>query len=113
MAGISGSITTIVGHEHLRTFIGGRHRCLPTFTGIFLMPALKHQIIYYGSEEAKIFFIFHPSASIPLKFFLKNCFIEVWLHYNVVLITAVQQSDLVICIHTFSYSFPLWFITGY
>ena len=113
MAGISGSTITIVGHEHLRTFIGGRHRCLPTFTGIFLMPALKRQIICYGSEEAKIFFIFHPSASITLNFFLKNCFIEVWLHYNVVLITAVQQSDLVICIHTISYSFPLWFITGY
>ena len=69
MAGISGSTTTIVGHEHLRTFIGGRHRCLPTLTGIFLMPALKHQIMYYGSVEANIYFVFHPSAPIPLKIF--------------------------------------------
>ena len=29
------------------------------------------------------------------------------------LISAVQQSDSVIHIYSFPYSFPLWFITGY
>ena len=38
-------------------------------------------------------------------------FIEIQLIYNVVLISAVQQSDSVI--HSFSYSFPLWPIVGY
>ena len=40
-------------------------------------------------------------------------FIEVYLIYSVVLSSAVQQSDSVIHIYPFSYSFPLWFITGY
>jgi len=46
-------------------------------------------------------------------------FIELWLNYNVALITIVQQSDAVIYIythtrtHSFSYLFPLRFITGY
>ena len=40
-------------------------------------------------------------------------FIEVELIYNVVLISAVQQSDSVIHIYSLSDSFPLWFITGY
>ena len=43
-------------------------------------------------------------------------FIEVYLIYNVVLISTIQQSDSVIHIYIytypFSYSFPLWFITG-
>ena len=37
-------------------------------------------------------------------------FIEIQLIYNVVLISAVQQSDSFI--YSFSSSFPLWFITG-
>ena len=32
---------------------------------------------------------------------------------NVVLVSDIQQNDSVIHIHSFSYSFPLWFITGY
>ena len=41
--------------------------------------------------------------------------IEVWLFYNVVLISAVQKSDSVICIYTFffQYAFPLCFTIGY
>ena len=39
--------------------------------------------------------------------------IEVQLSYNAVLITAIQKNDSVINKYTFSYSFPLWFITGY
>ena len=37
------------------------------------------------------------------------------LIYNAVLLSGLQQSDSVIYIytHTFSHSFPLWFITGY
>ena len=42
----------------------------------------------------------------------KQIFIEVWLIYTIVLISAMQQSDSVMHIH-FSYSFPLWLITGY
>ena len=44
----------------------------------------------------------------------QHFFIEVQLIYNV-LVPGVQQSDSVIHIYTysFSYSFPLWFITGY
>ena len=47
-------------------------------------------------------------------FFFFN-FIEVWLIYKVVVISAVQQSDSVIhtYIYSLAYSFPLWFITGY
>ena len=45
-------------------------------------------------------------------YFIFN-FIEVWLIYYVVLTSAVQQSDSAIHIYSFSYSFPLWFITGY
>ena len=44
--------------------------------------------------------------------FLKIYFIEVQLIYNIVLISAVQKM-LYIYIRCFSYSFPLWFITGY
>ena len=52
---------------------------------------------------------------LKFPFSLFSFFIEVWLIYNVVLISAVQQSDSVIhiYIHSFLYSFPLWFITGY
>ena len=46
--------------------------------------------------------------------FKKIYFIEVLLTYNVVLMSAVQQSDSVIhiyiYIYSFSYCFPLWFI---
>ena len=35
-----------------------------------------------------------------------------WITY-VVLITSVQKVLIYIYIHSFSYSFPLWFITGY
>ena len=49
--------------------------------------------------------------------FFKIYFIKVWLIYNVVLISAVQQSDSVLYtygyIHSFSYSSPLKFIRGY
>ena len=33
--------------------------------------------------------------------------------YNIVLISALLESGLVICIYYFSQFFPLWFITGY
>ena len=50
-------------------------------------------------------------------FIISLFFIELWLNYNVALITVAQQNDAVIYIyihtHSFSYSFPLWFITGY
>ena len=55
-------------------------------------------------------------------------FTEIQLIYNVVLVSAIQQSDsemhmcvyayiyiyiyIYVCIHSFSCSFPLWFITG-
>ena len=55
------------------------------------------------------------------NFFFKIYFIEARLIYNVVFLSTAQQSDsvLYICIYTymhtqysFSYYFPLWFITG-
>ena len=46
-------------------------------------------------------------------FFWKKNLIEIQLIYNVVLISAVQQSDSVIHIYLFLCSFPLWFIVGY
>ena len=51
------------------------------------------------------------ACALHLFFFL----IEVQLIYSVVLVAAVQQNDSVIhtYIYPFSYSFPLWFITGY
>lgn len=55
MAGISGSTTTIMGHEHLRTLlVADTDVCLHS-QAFFLMPALKHQIIYYGLVEADFF----------------------------------------------------------
>ena len=52
-----------------------------------------------------------------LIFFLVLVFfpflIEVQLIYNVVLFPAVQQSESVIYIYSFSDSFPLWVITRY
>ena len=56
-------------------------------------------------------FAFSNYWCIGIHTFLKN-FIEVYLIYNV-LISAIQQSDSVVHIYSFSYSFPLWFITGY
>ena len=38
--------------------------------------------------------------------------IEVQLIYNVVPISAIQQSDSVMVMYTFLYFFPLWFIPG-
>ena len=46
-------------------------------------------------------------------FFFYIYLIEVYLIYNVVLISAIQQSDSVIYIYSFSYSFLWQFITGY
>ena len=43
----------------------------------------------------------------------KFYFVEIQLIYNILLISDVQQSNSVIYIYSFSYSFPLWFITGY
>ena len=47
----------------------------------------------------------------------KNVLIEVYLIYNIVLVSGIQQSDLVIhiCIYLYSFciSFPLWFITRF
>ena len=44
----------------------------------------------------------------------KNYFVEVYLIYNVVLVSAIMQSDSVIHIHlVFFHPFPLRFITGY
>ena len=56
----------------------------------------------------------HSEASpCPFKFsFIFFNVIEVELVYNVVLISAVQQNESVIHMYV-SYSFPLWFITGY
>ena len=50
-----------------------------------------------------------------LTWFFLTYFIEVQLIHSTVCISAVQQSDSVIHTHmySFSYSFPLWFITGY
>ena len=46
--------------------------------------------------------------------FLKKInFFEVKSNYSVLSITAIQQSDSVIYIYFFSYSFPLWLIIGY
>ena len=41
--------------------------------------------------------------------------IEVYLIYNVGLVSGIQLSDSVVHIYTYSFScsFPLWFITGY
>ena len=59
------------------------------------------------------------------SYFFKIYFTDIQLIYNVMLVSAVQQSDSVIhlhtCVyiyiyiytHTFSYSFPLWFIIQY
>ena len=51
------------------------------------------------------------------KFYFNMCFIEVYLIYDVVLISAIQQSDSFpykyINMHSSSYSFPLQVITGY
>ena len=62
--------------------------------------------------------IFIPSNRFILffYFFVFNIFIEVRLIYNVVLISAVQQSDSVTHILRsilFSDSFPLWAISEY
>ena len=58
-------------------------------------------------------YYFQPLLA-SFSFFLN--FIDVQVIYNVVVISAIQ-GDLVIHIYidiyTFSYSFPLWFITGY
>ena len=43
----------------------------------------------------------------------KKYFIEVYLIYNVVLVSAVQQGDSVIYLYILSYAFPLWFLTRY
>ena len=56
-----------------------------------------------------------------LHILANTCSFFILLKYNwfAMLISAVEQSDSVICIyiythtHSFSYSFPLWFITGY
>ena len=52
-----------------------------------------------------------------IVFCLNSILLSVVDLYNVLLISAVQQSDSVIHtyihIHSFSYSCPLWFITGY
>ena len=44
-------------------------------------------------------------------------FIEVWLIYNVMLVSGIQQSDscvcVCVCIYPFSDSFPLYGITKY
>ena len=41
-------------------------------------------------------------------------FTEVWFIYNVMLISATQQSDsLIHKMYSFSFSFPLRFIRGY
>ena len=40
-------------------------------------------------------------------FFFFFSFIEVYLIYNILLISAIEQSDSVIRTYSFSYSFPL------
>ena len=57
-----------------------------------------------------------PWETHKVFFFLVGQFIYIFklkLIYNAVLISAVQQSDSVIHIYSFLYSFPLWFIIGY
>ena len=66
---------------------------------IYGSSTLCHAIFYYIT-------IFGISR---VGFFL----IKVYLMYNVVLISAVQQNNSVIHIYSFLYSFPLCFITGY
>ena len=56
------------------------------------------------------------TVALFLFFFFDLFFVEVYLIYGVVLISAVRQSDSVIhiyIIYSFLYSFPLWFIIGY
>ena len=55
-----------------------------------------------------------PETGSAFPFFFFPHFIEVYLIYNVVLISAVQQSGSFIHLATYSssQSFPLWFITG-
>ena len=48
---------------------------------------------------------------LPPLFFVFKFFIEVWLNYNVVLITAVQQSDSVL--HVSTLLFHILFIMVY
>lgn len=50
---------------------------------------------------------------LPILFIDYFNVIEVQLIYSAVLISVVQQSDSVIHIYPFSYSFPWWVITGY
>ena len=63
-----------------------------------------------SSVSKGTYFTFILFFHFPFKFF-----IEVQLIYNVVPISAVQQSDSVIhvCTFPFLYSFPFWLITGY
>ena len=44
---------------------------------------------------------------------LEYTYIGIQLVYNVVLISAVLNSSSIVHLYYLSYSFPLWFITGY
>ena len=73
---------------------------------LFRQPLKPHLI--WGSH-----YYFQPLL-VSFSFFFN--FIDVQLIYNVVVISAIQRDSVIhiyIDIYTFSYSFPLWFITGY
>ena len=83
---------------------------------------IKHQFWFFEtiskSEAASTMIRISTWNQDPTPFFFKKInliFTEVQLIYNVVLISAVQQSDSVIHIYIIflKYSFPLWFIIGY
>ena len=64
--------------------------------------------IYVITEGTQYYFIL-------IIFLLFMSTIEVWLIYNGVLVSGIQQSDsaIYVCVYAFSYSFPISFITGY
>ena len=88
--------------------------------GISIVSLLRCHVASQGSAGYVV--SPHSLSHVILQPVFEECRPGVVMHtfleliYNVVLISAVQQSDSVIHIYIyiiFSYSFPLWFITGY
>ena len=71
-----------------------------------LQPAENPVWRMFGSVSCTMLML----SSLP-PIFLKS-FITVDLIYNVLLVPAGEQNGSVIRMCSFSYSFPLWFITG-
>ena len=60
--------------------------------------------------------LIHESPALSAQVFFKCIFIEVELNYQVVPISAVQQSVTQLCVYMYillACSFPFWLITGY